>query len=123
MIKLEELKKGDKVYAIDYDKECGYVGKYADTKVLEELCIIECPEPIEGVWCDGGINNLTRNYEDKIFRTKNERDEEITKIRKEIINNFMNDDYLKKKIFECATSGKRLNKYYKELFKDIFGLV
>lgn len=123
MIKLEELKKGDKVYAVFYDKEHRCVQKYTDIQVLQELCIIECPEPIEGVWCEGGIEILTKNHEERLFRTEKERDKEVNRIRKEIINNFENDEYLKKKIFECAISGKRLNKYYKELFKDILGLV
>ena len=122
MIKLEDLKKGDKIYAIYYDKEFSYVGIYADMQVLYELDIIECPEPIEGVWCNGGLEILTRNLEGRLFRTKEERDKEVSRIRNEIINNFMNDDFLKNKIFECATSGKRLNKYYKELFKDILCL-
>lgn len=122
MIKLEELKKGDKIYAVFYDKKYRDVGKYADTQVLQELCTIECPEPIEGVWCDGGINMLTRSHEEKLFWTEQERDKEVNRIRDEIIKNFINDDYLKNKIFVCATSGKRLNKYYKELLKDILGL-
>lgn len=122
MIKLEELKKGDKVYAVFYDKEYSNVGKYVDIEVLQELCTIECPEPIDGVLCNGGTDILTRNFENRLFRTEEERDKEINRIRNEIIKNFMNDDFLKKKIFECATSGKRLNKYYKELFKDIFEL-
>lgn len=122
MIKLEELKKGDKVYAVFYDEKYRDVGKYADTEVLQELCVIKYPEPIEGVWCDGGINILTRDHEKILFKTEEERDNEVNRIRNEIINNFMNDDYLKNKLFECAASGKRLDKYYRELFKEILGL-
>lgn len=122
MIKLEELKQGDKVYAIAYDKEYRYVGIYVDIEVRKELCTIDFIPPIEGVICTGGVDILDRSHEKYIFRTEEERDNEVKIIRKEIIDNFMNDDYLKKKIFEKATTIGRLDKYYRELFEEILNL-
>lgn len=122
MIRLEELKKGDRVYAMFYDKEHSDVGIYSDIEVIRELSIIECPEPIEGVWCKGGMEILNRTHESLLFRTEEEREKEVNRIRSEIIANFKNNVYLKSKIYECATSGKRLNKYYRGLLKDILGL-
>lgn len=122
MIKLEELQKGDKVFAIVYHKECSYIDKYADTEVVKELCTIDFIPPIDGVICTGGIQVLDKSYEQYLFKTEQERDEEILKIRKDIISNFMNDDFLKKKIFEKATTIGRLDKYYKKLFEDILNV-
>lgn len=122
MIKLEELKNGDKVFAVCYDKDYRYIGKYADTEVVKELCTIDFIPPIEGVICTGGIEILDKSYEKYLFKTEKERDEEVIKFRQNIINNFMNDDFLKKKIFEKATTIGRLDKYYRELFKDILSI-
>lgn len=123
MIKLEDLKKNDVIYAVWYDKKYREVGMYSDIKVCKELCMIDTyPNPIEGVICQGATEILTRSYEPYLFRTEKERDLEVKRIRQLIIDNFENDDYLKNLIFTKATTGKRLNKYYEELFKDILGI-
>lgn len=123
MIKLEDLKKNDIIYAVWYDKNYREVGKYSDIKVYKEKCMVDThPNPIEGVICQGAVEILTRKYEPYLFRTEKERDSEFKRIRQSIIDNFENDDYLKNLIFTKATTYKRLNEYYKELFKDILGI-
>lgn len=122
MVKLEELKKGDIVYGVAYDKEARYIGIYNDIEVKLELCTVDYLPPVEGVYCSGGIEILTRSYEQYLFRTKEERDLEVKRIRQQIVDNFMYDDFLKKKIFEKATTNSKLDSYYRELFGEIFGI-
>lgn len=107
MIKLEDLKAGDKVYGVWSDG----VGLYPETIVRQELAIIETPEPTEGVWCTGGIELLTRSYEKYIFRTEEEAEDSLDKIRFELAKDLVKSDTFIDRLFECATSSKRLNKY------------
>lgn len=69
MIKLENLKIGDKVYGVCSDG----LGIYAESIVHQELFMLDSkPQPCEAVWCTGGIELLTRSYEKYIFRTQTE---------------------------------------------------
>jgi hypothetical protein len=106
MIKLEDLKTGDKIYGVDSDE----TGLYLETIVNQGLAIIEIPKPTEAVWCTGGIELLTRSYEKYIFRTEKEAEDCLNKIRFELAKDLVRSDRFIDRLFECATSSKRLNK-------------
>jgi hypothetical protein len=108
MIKLEDLKIGDKVYGVS--KEGNDV--YAETIVLRELDMIDnYPNPIEGVWCNGGIEIIIRSWEDYIFRTQKEANEKLEEIRLDLAEQLLKSDNFMDRLFECATSSKRLSNY------------
>lgn len=103
MVKLEELKPGDKIYMVSSD---GY-SMYGDTTVYAELDIVNCPEPTEAVWCVGAVELLVRSYEPYIFRTE----KEALAFREEKAKELLESGKFVERLFECATSNKKLCKY------------
>lgn len=109
MIKLEDLKKNDIVYAVCEDKL--YVGLYAPSKVYQELNIVETSEPIEAVWCDGeGLGLITKSIEKYLFRTEDEAKREREKLVLQKAEELLKSDYFFDRLLECSTSIKRLKK-------------
>jgi hypothetical protein len=108
MIKLEELKPGDKIYGACSDG----TGMYAETVVYQKLAMIDTyPTPTEAVWCTGGIELLTRNYEDYFFRTEQEAIDKLMELRVQVAKEIIKNGKFVERLFECATSSKRLSKY------------
>jgi hypothetical protein len=108
MIKLEDLKIDDKVYGVCSDG----LGVYAESIVKQELFMIDgFPNPYEGVWCTGGIEVLTRSYEQYIFRTEKEANDFFKKLQIKLAKELLNDNKFIYRLFECATSAKRLDRY------------
>ena len=108
MIKLEDLKIGDKVYGVCSD---GF-GIYSETIVRQELFLIDgFPNSYEGVWCTGGIEVITRSYEPYIFRTEKEAEEFFEKLQITLAKELLCSDKFINRLFECSTSAKRLDKY------------
>ena len=108
MIKLEDLKIGDKIYSICSDG----LGLYSESIVREELLILDVlPEPCEAVVCNGGLDVLTREAEGYLFRTGKEAEEGLYDLRLRQAKKLLNGNEFMDRLFECATSSKRLNKY------------
>ena len=108
MIKLEDLKQGNKIYGIPSDG----IGLYGELIVLQELFMLDIsPDPIEAVLCSGGLNIISRQCENYIFRTEHESYENLKILRIEAAKELLKSDTFTDRLFECATSSKRLNKY------------
>lgn len=108
MIKLEDLKVGDKVYGVCSDG----LGFYPESIVREELLMLDLhPEPIEAVLCYSGIEWISRGYEDYIFRTYEEAEEKLHSVRLKLAEDLLKSDEFINRLFECATSSKRLCRY------------
>lgn len=107
MIKLEDLKIGDKIY-----KSCPMgTFVYADTIVLHELETIDTyPVPIEGVWCKGGTDIITRKDEEYIFRTEKEAKQKLKAIRLELAKKLLKSNKFIDRLFEYAASNKNLKR-------------
>lgn len=108
MIKLEELKPGDKVYGVCSDG----TGMYAETTVYRELAMVDTyPNPTEAVCCTGGVELLTRKYEEYFFMTEQEAINRLMELRVEVAREILKNGKFVERLFECATSTKRLSKY------------
>lgn len=104
MIKLEDLKVGDKVYGVCSDG----LGIYAESIVKQELFIID---GCESVWSNGGIEVITRSYEPYLFRTQIEAEDCLKELQIKLAKELLKRDEFIDRLFECATSSKRLSKY------------
>lgn len=108
MIKLEDLKIGDKIYVVC---ENG-LGLYAESIVKKELFMLDNhPNPWEAVCCKGGLEIITRSYEKYLFRTQEEAEKEMNEIKIKSAKELLRSNKFIDRLFECATSSKRLNKY------------
>ena len=107
MIRLEDLKIGDKFYGASLDE-----GIFAECIVTRELLLLDArPEPFEAVICTGGLDFISRKYEELIFRTQEEALEKMNEVRLSLANELVNSDKFIDRLMECATSAKRLTKY------------
>jgi len=108
MIKLEDLKIGDKVYGITSDG----LGSYQVSIVQTELLMLDIfPEPAEAVICKGGLEIVPRHYENYIFRTWQEADEGLNTIRINLAKELLQTNKFMDRLFECATTSNRLSIY------------
>lgn len=107
MIKLEDLKIGDKVYEVDSDG----LGLCAESIVQRELCMLDALNPTECVICSGGSYIITRSGENYIFRTEQEANENLNIIRLKLGKELLRSNKFLDRLYECATSSKRLGKY------------
>jgi len=108
MIKLEDLKIGDNVYGVCLDG----IGIYAESEVYKELFMLDAyPKPCEAIACNGGLNILYRSSERYIFRTRIEAEDFLEELRLEKAKELLNSEKFIDRLFECATSIKRLSKY------------
>lgn len=108
MVRLEDLKIGDKIYGVSSDG----AGVYLETEVYKELTMIDSyPKPIECVLCRGGLEVLTRPLEPYFFRTEQESIDKLKEIRFQLAKDLLKSGKFMDRLFECATSSKRLSKY------------
>jgi len=107
MIKLEDLKIGDKVYGITSDG----LGLYGESIVTMELCILDMTPPFEAVLCKGGLDIISRSIENYIFRTEEIAFTSSQVIKDRLAGELLNSDEFMERLYECATTSKRLNKY------------
>lgn len=108
MIKLEELMPGDKIHGVCSDG----TGMYAETVVYRKLGMVDAyPKPIEAVCCTGGVELLTRPHEEYFFRTEQEAINKLMERRVEVAREILKNGKFVERLFECATSTKRLSKY------------
>jgi hypothetical protein len=87
MIKLEELKIGDKVYCVCSDGFSWHGG----LTIHKELLMLDAmPNPFEAVICEGSIEVLTRSHEKYLFRTLEETENKLKELQlitaKELLN-------------------------------------
>lgn len=118
MIKLEDLKTGNKVYGIDRDG----IDVIMESVVERELSIIDTPKPTEVVICKGGFEFITRSDEKYIFRTEEESREGLDKLRSKLADELMKSGRFIDRLFECATSIKRLYKSEIPVYKKALEL-
>lgn len=110
MIKLEDLKIGDKIYEVSRNG----IWVSPEAIVKHELFILDCvPSPCEAVWYTGGSENdiLRRSDEQYIFRSKQEAIEFSNKLKVSKATELLNSNKFVDRLFECSTSAKRLHKY------------
>ena len=108
MIKLKDLKIGNKIYGISSDG----TGLYAESIVQQELFMLDIsPNPIEAVSCKGGLDIVSRSYENYIFRTEKEADTNLNILQIKLAKELLKSDKFMDRLFEYATSPKRLSKY------------
>jgi len=108
MIKLEDLKQGDKIYGISSDG----IGLFAESIVTNEAFLLDSfPSPCEAIICKGGLDIITRSHENYIFRTEIEADENLKILQIKLAKELLKSDKFMDRLYECATSSKRLNKY------------
>jgi hypothetical protein len=108
MIKLEDLKIGDKVYCVCSD---GFSWHGGLTIHKELLMLDRCPKPLEAVLCEGSIEVLTRNHEKYLFRTLKEVEDSLKELQLVTAKELLNSEKFIDRLFECATSAKRLSRY------------
>jgi hypothetical protein len=108
MIKLEDLKTGDKVYGVCSDG----LGLYGESIIYKELFMLDAyPNPCEAEACDGGLNMLYRSTEKYIFKTRIEAAKILEELQLVKAKELLNSEKFIDRLFECATSIKRLSKY------------
>jgi len=108
MIKLEDLKICDKIYGVGSDG----LGLYQESIVEKELLMLDLsPKKCEAVICKGGLEIVTRGYEEYLFRNEKEAEEKFHDIRLNLARDLLKSDIFIDRLFECATSSKRLCKY------------
>lgn len=108
MIKLEDLKIGDSFYGVNSE---GF-GIVAERTVVMELFMLDdYPKPIEAVMCEGGRGVTVRSEEPYLYRTKEETLNALQNIRILKAIELLESEEFVDKLFECATSSRRLNKY------------
>lgn len=108
MIKLEDLKVGDKVYCVCSD---GF-SWHGELTIHKELLMLDAmPKPFEAVLCEGSIEVLTRNHEKYLFRTLKETENKLKELQLITAKELLNSDKFIDRLFECATSVKRLSKH------------
>ena len=108
MIKLEDLKMGDSFYGVDPD---GF-GFIAERTVVVELFMLDNhPKPIEAVMCEGGRGVTVRSEEPYLYRTKEETLNALQNIRILKAMELLESEEFVDRLFECATTSKRLNKH------------
>jgi len=116
MIKLEDLKIGDNVYGVCSDG----IGIYAESEVYKELFMLDAyPKPCEAIACNGGLNMLYRSTEKYIFRTKIEAENFLEELQFEKAKELLNSEKFIDRLFECATSIKRLSKYGEKIIYEL----
>lgn len=121
MIKLEDLKIGDKIYGVTSDG----LGLFSESIVEKELFILDnFPHSIEAVICKGGLEIIPRDYEEYLFRTRLEAEEKLKEIRLQLAQELIKSNKFITRLFECATSSQKLNKYSEqpiyEVAKELF---
>jgi len=108
MIKLEDLKIGDNIYGVCPDG----LGLYAMSTVRNELFMLDVyPKACEAVICVGGHEIILRGEESYLFRTEKEADASLANLQLKLAEDLLKSDKFMDRLFECATSAKRLNKY------------
>lgn len=111
MIRLEDLKMGDSFYGVD-PKGFGIV---AERTVLIELMILDnFPTPHEAVICRGGREVTVRSEEPYLYRTKEETLNALQNIRIFKAMELLESEEFVDRLFECATTSKRLRKHSEE---------
>lgn len=108
MIKLEDLKIGDKIYCVCSD---GFSWHGGLTIHKEMLMLDGYPKPFEAVLCEGSIEVLSRNHEKYLFRSLKETENKLKELQVITTKDLLNSDKFIDRLFECATSAKRLSKY------------
>jgi hypothetical protein len=107
MIKLEDLKIGDRVYGIAE----GGLGLYEESIVVRELFNLDIGSKPEVVQCKGGFELIGRKYQEIIFRTEIEALEALEQQKLKLAKELLSSSNFLDRLYECATTSKRLDKY------------
>lgn len=116
MIKLEDLKMGDKFYGV-HTSGRGLVAE--STVLIEKIMLDRYPNEVEAVICKGGVEIVTRSEERYLHRTRESAvlQLKLTKVSKAL--KLLESEEFIDRLFEYATTPKRLSDYGEKAIFEI----